>query len=331
VLIVVRRRAGASPLLAGREIGTLAAGALAAALVIGVWSWQSTSSPFTSPLSLYTQRYVPFDGLGFGVSTGEEPVASVPWDQRITNASFYEEHRRHTVGSLPATAVARARMIGRDMWYEWRGGLAVVALLGLVGAPPALWVGLGALVAQLLLYLAYAHPARWSLYYIEVLPVLAFATALGVMRVLEVGASKTPPSRARLAMLAALVVAMIYPTVVTLRQVRAQIDTDHAYYEAFVASLPSGSDSSIVFVRYARSHNDGLSLVRTVPDLKAAQIWTVYDRGAENAQLRRIAPRRSAYLFDESSWSLRPLDSARTPGLGVSGDSVTRRGDSVTQ
>ena len=310
VLLVVRRRAGASPLLAGREAGTLAAAALVAVAVIGVWSWKSTGSPFTTPLSLYTKRYVPFDGLGFGVGKGEEPLASAPWDQRITNASFYEEHRRHTPGTLPATAVARARMIGRDMWYEWRGGLAVVALLGLVGAPTALWVGLGALAAQLLLYLLYAHPARWSLYYIEGLPVLAFATALGIMRVLELGASKRPPSRARLALLATLLLAMIYPSVVTLKQVQAQIDTDHAYYDAFVESLPAESDTAIVFVRYARSHNDGLSLVRNVPDLKAARIWTVYDRGAENAQLRRIAPRRSAFLFDESEWALKSMDSA---------------------
>ena len=239
-----------------------------------------------------------------------KPLASAPWDQRITNGSFYEEHRMHTLSSLPTTTVARMRMIGRDMWYEWRGGLAVVALVGLVGAPPALWVGLGALIVQLLLYLLYAHPARWSLYYIEGLPVLAFATALGIMRVVELGARRTPSSRARLAVLAALLVAMAYPTVVTLRQVRAQIITDHQYYDAFLASLPPDPDSAIVFVRYARSHNDGLSLVRNAPNAKDARIWTVYDRGAENAQLRRLAPRRSAYLFDEGSWSLKPLDSA---------------------
>jgi hypothetical protein len=312
VLLLVRRRAGASPPLGRREIGTLAAGALAAAAIIGVWSWQSTGSPFTTPLSLYTQRYVPFDRLGFGVRKGDAPSATLPWDQRVTDGAFYEEHRVHTVPSLPATVVARARMVGRDMWYEWRGGLAVVALLGLVGAPPALWVGLGALALQLLVYLLYAHPARWSLYYIEALPVLAFATALGIMRILELGAHQRPPSRARLAVLAALLVALVYPTIVTLRQVRAQIGADHAYYDTFLASLPPEPDTAIVFVRYARSHNDGLSLVRNAPDQKSARIWTVYDRGAENAQLLRIAPRRKTYLFDESSWSLRPLDSAGT-------------------
>jgi len=311
VLIVVARRRSddARPRFTRHEVGALAAAAFAAMLFVGLWSWRSTGDPFTTPLSLYTQRYVPFDRLGFGVRAGDKPSATLPWDQRVTDGSFYEEHRIHTPGTLPATAVARARMIGRDMWYDWRGGLALVALVGLVGAPPALWIGLGALVVQLLLYLLYAHPARWSLYYIEGLPVLAFATALGVLRVLELGAPRMASSRARLVVLATMLVAMAYPAAITIRQVRAQIATDHAYYDTFRAALPGDeSDTAIVFVRYAPSHNDGLSLVRNVPDVGAARIWTAYDRGAENAQLLRIAPRRKAYLFDEGSWSLKPLD-----------------------
>jgi hypothetical protein len=104
-----------------------------------------------------------------------------------------------------------------------------------------------------------------------------------------------------------LVLALAYPATITLRQVKAQIVADHAYYDAFRASLPGGSDGAIVFVRYAKTHNDGLSLVRNVPDLRAARVWTVYDRGAENAQLLRLAPKRAAFLFDEASWTLRPL------------------------
>ena len=104
-----------------------------------------------------------------------------------------------------------------------------------------------------------------------------------------------------------MILFMAYPTVVTLRQVRAQIDSDHAYYDAFLASLPSGSDSAIVFVRYARNHNDGLSLVRNVPDTRTARVWTAYDRGAENAALRQLVPKRAAYLFDEAEWTLKPL------------------------
>ena len=140
------------------------------------------------------------------------------------------------------------------------------------------------------------------------LPVLAFATALGVLRILELGAHRLSSSRARLTLVAAMVLAMAYPTVVTLRQVRAQIVADHGYYDSFRASLPSDADSAIVFVRYAPSHNDGLSLVRNVPDFRSARIWTAYDRGAENAQLLRLAPRRKAYLFDEGEWAVESME-----------------------
>jgi hypothetical protein len=311
LLLVARRRTGGVPRLAAREIATLGTAAALAASVVLVWSWRSTGDPFTTPLSLYTQRYVPFDGLGFGARSADMPPASLPWDQRVTDLSFYEEHRRHTVGTLPTTAIARARTIGHDMWYDWRGGLALVALLGLVGAPSAMWVGLGAVIVQLLVYLLYAHPARWSLYYIEGLPVLAFATALGVMRILELGASRKASSRARLTVGVALLLALVYPAYVTLRQVRAQIETDHAYYDTFLSLLPPEPDSAIVFVQYARTHNDGLSLVRNPPDIREARVWTVYDRGAQNAELLRIAPNRRAFLFDEGSWSMRPLEEAR--------------------
>ena len=308
LVVVARRRGAAPPWLTRRELGTLGGFALAALAFVGVWSWRSTGDPFTTPLSLYTTRYVPFDRLGFGVRAGDAPAATLPWDQRVTDGSFYEEHRIHTLTSLPGTLLARARMVGRDMWYDWRGGLALIALVGLVGAPPALWVGLGALAVQLLLYLLYAHPARWSLYYIEALPVLAFATALGVLRVLELGAHRISSSRARLTLVGAMVLAMAYPTAVTLLQVRAQIVADHGYYDSFRASLPDDADSAIVFVRYAPSHNDGLSLVRNVPDVRSARIWTVYDRGAENAQLLRLAPRRKPYLFDEGEWALKSME-----------------------
>ena len=199
-------------------------------------------------------------------------------------------------------------MIGRDMWYDWRGGLALVALVGLAGAPIELWVGLGALGLQLLLYLLYAHPPTWSLYYIETLPVLAFATALGVPVLLSLGTRGRVPGAARLVAGVALLALLVYPAWVTMHQVRAQISADHAYYDAFLGSLPGDADGAIVFVRYSRAHNDGLSLVRNVPDLADVGVWVAYDRGAENVQLMSVTPDRAAYLFDEAGWALRRLN-----------------------
>jgi hypothetical protein len=129
--------------------------------------------------------------------------------------------------------------------------------------------------------------------------------------VLSLGTRGRAPGIARLVAGAALFLMMVYPAWVTMHQVRAQISADHAYYDAFRGSLPSLPDSkstAIVFVRYSRAHNDGLSLVRNVPDLAGEPIWVVYDRGAENTKLMAIAPKRTPYLFDEAEWKMRPMN-----------------------
>jgi hypothetical protein len=193
------------------------------------------------------------------------------------------------------------------MWYEWRGGLALLALLGLIGAPAALWIALAAVLVQLLCYLLYAHSWSWSLYYIEGQPVFAAVTALGIVRLARV-AGRAMVAERRVALAGTLsLAALAYPALVTARQVRAQIANDHAFYDSFASLLPHSPDGAIVFVRYAPTHNDGLSLVRNRANLNDARVWTVYDRGAENARLMALAPKRAAYLFDEATWSLQPL------------------------
>jgi hypothetical protein len=284
--------------------------AVVAALFVALWSWRSTGDARTTPLALYTRTYVPFDRLGFGARTDERPSARLPWDQRVTSESFYEEHRRHTPSALPIVAYSRARMIAHDMWYDWRGGLAVFAVIGLIAAPFGLWAGLGALATQVTLYLLYAHPWTWSLYYIETLPVLALLTALGIARVSARVVAEGTRERGLALVTLLLAVAVVYPAQRTMRMVHDQIALDHGYYDGFTRLLPTVPSGAIVFVRYARTHNDGLSLVRNPADRDAAPVWTVYDRGAENERLAALAPARARFLFDEATWTLRPL--ART-------------------
>jgi len=165
---------------------------------------------------------------------------------------------------------------------------------------------------QFLLYLTYAHPAFWTLYYVEVMPVLAFLIALGMARVFQFFAKRasggvTAPFGATVITAAAGLVAVV----AVVRQVKNTLREDHSYYDAFtrlVSRIPD--ERAIVFVRYGDKHLDGLSLVRNVPDLAAAPVWTVYDRGPDNARLMALAPERAPYLFDEASWTLRRLQVA---------------------
>ena len=55
-----------------------------------------------------------------------------------------------------------------------------------------------------------------------------------------------------------------------------------AYHRDFrdaVCSMAPG-EHIMVFIRYAPNHSPHMSLVTNEPDLNAARVWTVYDRGA---------------------------------------------------
>jgi hypothetical protein len=186
-------------------------------------------------------------------------------------------------------------------------------------------VGAAAFALQFLLYLSYAHPPFWSVYYAEGAPLLAFVAAVGITSALKWAAQRRAPQRGEaapglgLATMALATVAML-PLVLTVRQVRAVSESDHAYHAAFVKRLREIQEPrAVVFVRYGPRHNDGLSLVHNPVDLDAARVWTVYDRGDDNDRLLRLAPDRTPYLFDEASGTLsriqRTAEGPRNSGI----------------
>lgn len=280
--------------------------------ILPLWNWRTTGDLTLSPLTAYTKAFVPFDKPGFGVTADEKPSARLPRDQWLTSASFYLEHKRHTVRALPMIAWDRLTMIDRDMWYEWRGGLRLFVLIGLLALTMEGWIGVGAFALQFLLYLSYAHPASWTPYYLESTPVLAFVAALGIAtvmrRLLDRGDARRSSAGALL-----VAAATAFAGILTAPQVRQQLDVDHAYYDSFARVVRSIPDSAIVFVRYKDNHPDAIAFVRNPVDFNRAKVWTVYDRGTANAQLLAIAPNRTGYLFDEASWTLRRMD----PTLGA--------------
>lgn len=299
---------------AWRDLAPALGMATAILAIVPLWSWRTTGKVTLTPLTAYTREFVPFDKPGFGVTSDEKPSARLPRDQWLTSAAFYLEHKRHTVRALPMIAWRRLTMIDRDAWYEWRGGLRLFAVIGLLALTADGWIGVAAFALQFLLYLSYAHPDSWTAYYLEDTPVLAFVAALGIAtalrRVLDRGGKRRSTAGALL-VAAALGLALV----ITAPQVRQQIDIDHAYYDSFARVIASIPDSAVVFVRYKEDHPDAIAFVRNPVDFNRAKVWTVYDRGAANERLLAIAPNRAGYLFDEATWTLRPLQ--RAPSVSV--------------
>ena len=181
--------------------------ALAVMLILPIWAWRSTGDWRTTPIQRYTASYMPFDRLGFG---HDEPVPdnSLPADQRAVLGHLRQVHADHTVAALPTTALDRARRIADGAWNGWRlsfGLLALVGITGLGGAEALAVITCGVIFLG---YLFWGHEPTWTLYYLELMPALAFLGAVGAWRVIRSVGGVTPGA-ARLALVAALPLVLI--------------------------------------------------------------------------------------------------------------------------
>ena len=160
----------------------------------------------------------------------------------------------------------------------------------------------------MLAYLCYVESSGWTVYYLEIVPVLSWLAALGCWRTLArlapgvMAGQRQPSTIPRAAAAAILVVVATIPFVGSeVLGARQSIAAHTAYHRAFrdrVANLPSAK--AIVFVRYGREHDPNTSLVGYAPDPANARAWIVYDRGDTNGTILDAAPDRAPYLFDEA-------------------------------
>jgi Dolichyl-phosphate-mannose-protein mannosyltransferase len=270
--------------------------------IVPVWSYETTGDWRTTPLTLYTNRYTPWDKPGFGAATDSPPPMRAP-DITAMDEIFRSHHAAHTVAGLPHALFARTKSIGASMWGSWRMVLLPFAALGLVGLSAVELTGLATAVCLVLAYLAYAHPPIWTLYYLELHPALALLTALGMVR-----AGRQIPERWQPGAAALAAIPLVILTVVRADEMRRQIVGMFWEQHAFQQLLDMVPDSrTIVFVRYRPNHVAHKSLIRNEPFLADADHWIVYDRGAENARLLRLAPDRAPYLYDEATSTITKL------------------------
>jgi hypothetical protein len=308
VLAGLRRRGGVRPLLAAA-----AAGASVLAL-LPVWSHASTGSWSTLPYTHYSRVYFPYEKLGFGVDA-TAPLRDLPPDMVVYDRDYRSVHEAHAAASVPGAIVWRAVGAQRDLWggSPWRPPLLLFFIAGLAALDRRGWFAMAWAPALLGVYLVYAHPPQWGVYYHEVHPVLAFVTGLGLWRTLTwLGAGSwhdAPEASSRAAAAAAALAVLglalgLSDALETKRLVRQRV----AYHRAFAMTLATIPEPrAVVFVRYDPRHNPHRSLIANPSDHARARVWVAYDRGADNGRLLDRAPDRAAYLFDEASFTLSRL------------------------
>ncbi|MFL5562749.1 MAG: ArnT family glycosyltransferase [Gemmatimonadaceae bacterium] len=295
---------------------------LALLLVIPLWSWKTVDSATKTPYALYSEMYFPWDAPGFGLDSSP-PKRALPPDMAIISKYGSEPHRYYVPSALPRVFAERAFYVAKDMWGPPRTILAVFAAIGLLAITAELAFGLASALVLLVAYLWFDHGAGWTVYYLEIQPVLAVFIALGFWRVMNLwprdvagSAARSPRTRAvapiaaGMSMLIMLFLADFAKVMVF--SAHRNIVAVQRYQRTFlsaIARLPA--DKAIVFVRYGPDHNPHLSLLYNDPDLPAAKRWIVYDRGPDNVRLMQAAPERAAFLYDESRNAMYPFVPAR--------------------
>jgi hypothetical protein len=325
-----------------RQVRPVASGILVGAailLIVPLWSWRTTGDWKTTPLSLYTRMYDPWDVPGFGLDP-TPPLRALPRDFENNFAELVVAHEKHTVSNLPRITLERLQALGPAAWMGWRLILAPFFIVGIISLTRAMLVGPLTALLLFVAYLSYAHMSHWIVYYVEALPVFAFVTALGVSALLRGGAAadESEPvfpiassalrririhvvANAQATIMSALAVAVLLGSVPLMSWARRTMSDETSLRRAFLAKIAClPTERNIVFVQYPATTDKSYLLVANDADLERSRAWIVFDRGRDNALLRRVAPTRAAYTISIPSGAmtaLTPLDSAGAGDLAM--------------
>ena len=297
---------------------------LALATVIGVailgvlplWSARTTGDWRLSPTTLYRRDYLPFDKPGLSVDR-TPPSRTLP----PVVAALYRDHlyihEHYSLAELPRALAERMVAVAKEVWGGPWLVLAPFAILGLLAMNGPLAFGLLTSGALFVAYLPYAHWSQWTLYYLEIEPVLCAITALGVwqagvlltravsrLRSTAAGSQSHAHGIPALATLLACALLLVpaASTAAESRRTHVSMAKFDESFHATLATLPS--TRSVVFVRYSPRMPQHVSVVTNEPDLDDAAVWIVHDRGSENQRLLALAHGRTPYVFEELNATL---------------------------
>jgi hypothetical protein len=265
--------------------------------VLPLWSWRTTGDWKLWPQEKYRRDYIPFDNFGF--TPDMTPPRRAEWMSPVLAAGYrgyLETRRQQRLETLPQTLGLRVTRLAIGFFQGTRLVLLPLAILGLFGGGALQFAAVSALIL-FAAYLPYPHWAGWNVYYLDIAPIAAALAAAGVWRAALLLSSAH--QRAKLGVLAASVLfaGLAVPSIDRARREHRSFSAFYSDFRRQIARLPS--QPAILFVKYSPRVIDHVSVVYNFADLSGAPVWVVHDLGARNAELLRLAPRRTAHHFDE--------------------------------
>ena len=271
--------------------------------ILPLWSWRTTGDAKLTPVALYSRDYLPFDKPGFTPDTTAprrvlSPVVKSLYDD------FLAHRQNQRLRDLPRTFAERLSNLAWDLFRGTQLLLVPFFAFGLFSMTKPLRFGLISAGLLFLFYLPYAHDAPWTLYYLEVAPIIAAITAAGMWRALVWVANRVIVQlyiyrRPKLGATLITIVLSFFalPTMNYWRLQHQQMNSTRVAFQRAVRQLPTSK--AVIFLHYTnRAHH--LSLVYNNADPERAPVWVVHDLGDRNRDLVNMALDRTAFVFDEA-------------------------------
>jgi hypothetical protein len=278
-----------------RDLGAAISVGIAVLAILPLWNARTTGDWRVNAIEEYRKDYLPFDKMGFAPDTTPPRRTVTPVLKHVYDY-FLSARKEQTLASVPKIAADRFLQLTIAFFQGSRIPLLLFAIAGLLVGNTALRFGAVSAMALFVAYLPYAHWAPWTIYYLEIAPVAAVLTAAGIWLVLGRVAGSAPRMRSG-AVLAAFVVAAF--SIPTINHWKRDSRTRSAFDRRFLAEIKKLPAPAIVFVRYSPRFASHIAVVYNHPDLNEVPVWIVHDLGARNEELRRVAPNRHSFDFDE--------------------------------
>jgi hypothetical protein len=268
-----------------------------------LWQAETLGDWSRSPYAEYSQMYFPFVKPGFGVDP-TPPSRVVPPEIAWVGEAFKPLHAAHRPQALPRILLSRIVTVSASLGNHWRAFLVLFFAMGVAMGPSVVRFAAVSGLALFLGYLAYAHPASWTLYYVEAFPIFFFVASYQLVQFAKTALLlEGRPLTVAAALFLLLVSPWLANDVKAARSERDRTSVFHRTARRVLADVPS---RSVVFVQYPAGHSHHRSLIANTPDYRAAPVWVVYDRGERNTYLLRTTD-RAAYRLRTADWSLERL------------------------
>ena len=279
---------------------------LAICAIVPIWGHSVLGEWGKNPYAFYQTLYFPVENPGLGIDS-TPPLRVLPADMEKFNDYARPMHAVHTAQLLPKVIETRLEELRRGMWGD-NYYLYLLAIVGALVMPVPVALALGTCLLVVIGYLWIAHQPYWLIYYLELFPVLAFLSALGLWQFVTLVAERaprrvrraTPLALPALATSVAFVCWLSPDAVESFSLWRVRLALAPRYHETFNQLLAKIPDrKAVVFVRYAPNADVHLSLTNNEPDAATARVWAVHDLGDANLRLLQAAPDRTPYLYEE--------------------------------